>query len=200
MIGILRKIYAFLIDTLQSLLIAAVVFLVIYQFFLRPFEVKGDSMYPNFHTGSFVLTNVLSIRLTSPKLGDVVVFKSPPEPEKAFIKRVIGVPGDTIRLDNGSIYLNNKLLDESAYIKPSVKTYGAAFLKEGQTETVPKNSYFVMGDNRPFSSDSREWGFIKKENCGFSPSDLLVGCKIAGYSFFVYWPLSEAKLIKNPYR
>lgn len=198
MIEILRKIYSFLIDTVQSLLIAAAVFLVIYQFFIRPFEVKGDSMYPNFHNESFVLTNVLGIRLTNPKLGDVVVFKAPPDPEKAFIKRVIGTPGDSVRVQNGSVYLNDKLLDESKYLKPTVKTYAGAFLREGITVTVPKNSYFVMGDNRPFSSDSREWGYVTKENCSFSVSDLLTGCKIAGYSFFVYWPISETKLIKNP--
>lgn len=197
---IIRKIYSFLIDTLQSLLIAAAFFLIIYQFFLRPFEVKGDSMYPNFHTGSFVLTNVLSIRLNNPKLGDVVVFKAPPDPEKAFIKRVIGVAGDTIRLRNGDVYLNDKLLDESMYLKPSVKTYAGAFLREGSSITVPRNSYFVMGDNRSYSSDSREWGYVTKDNCSFSLSDLLSGCKIAGYSFFVYWPISEMKFIKNPYR
>lgn len=197
---ILRRIYAFLIDTLQSLLIAAAVFIVIYQFFLRPFEVKGDSMYPNFHNNTFVLTNVISIRITNPKLGDVVVFKAPPDPEKAFIKRIIGVPGDTLKIEEGNVYLNGKLLDESAYLKPTVKTYGGAFLREEQIITVPQNSYFVMGDNRQFSSDSREWGFVKKENCSFSPSDLLSGCKIAGYSLFVYWPVSEAKFIKNPYK
>lgn len=200
LLSFLRKVYSFLIDTLQSLIIAAVVFLVIYQFFLRPFEVKGDSMYPNFHNNTYVLTNVLGIRLSNPKLGDVIVFKAPLDPEKAFIKRVIGTPGDKVRIENGSVYLNEKFLNESAYLNPVVKTYAGAFLKEGETVTVAPNSFFVMGDNRQFSSDSREWGFIKKENCGFSPSDLLVGCKIAGYSFFVYWPLSEAKLIKNPYR
>lgn len=197
---ILRKIYAFLIDTLQSLLIAAAVFLVIYQFFLRPFEVKGDSMYPNFHSGSFVLTNVLGIRLTNPKLGDVVVFKAPPDPEKAFIKRAIAVPGDTIKIQNSNVYLNGKLLDEGTYLKPDVKTYPGAFIKEGETKTVPPNSFFVMGDNRPFSSDSREWGYVTKDDCGFSPSELLKGCKIAGFSFLIYWPISEAKVVKNPYK
>lgn len=157
-------------------------------------------MFPNFHNGSYVLTNVLSIRLGNPKLGDVIVFKAPPDPEKAFIKRVIGTPGDTIRIQAGSVYLNEKLLDESTYLKSDIKTYPGAFSKEGTQAVIPDNSYFVMGDNRPFSSDSREWGFVKKENCGFSISDLLSGCKIAGYSFFVYWPISEMKFIKNPYK
>lgn len=156
-------------------------------------------MYPNFHDGSFVLTNVLSIRLTNPRLGDIIVFKAPRDSEKAFIKRAIGVPGDTVKVQDGNVYLNGRLLDESAYLKPSVKTYPGAFLTEGQTVTVPSNSFLVLGDNRSFSSDSREWGFVKKDNCSFSFSDLLSGCKIAGYSFFVYWPVSEMKLIKNPF-
>lgn len=185
--GLIRKIYTILIDAIQSLLIAAAVFLVIYQFLLRPFEVKGDSMYPNFYNDSFVLTNIIGLKFQEPKLGDVIVFKAPPDPEKAFIKRVIGIPGDTLMLKNGSVYLNGTLLDESAYLKSTVKTNPGAFLKEDEQLKVPPGEYFVMGDNRPFSSDSREWGFVKQD-------------AITGFSFFVYWPPQEAKLIKNPYR
>ncbi len=184
--GFLRKIYAILIDAVQSLLVAAAIFLVVYQFLLRPFEVKGDSMYPNFYNNSYVLTNVISLKFQNPKLGDVIVFKAPPDPEKVFIKRVIGTPGDTIMVKNGGVYLNGTLLDESSFLKPTVKTNGGAFLKEGETLTVPAKNYFVMGDNRPFSSDSREWGFVKND-------------AIIGFSFFVYWPPPEAKLVKNPY-
>ncbi len=184
--GILRKIYAFLIDALQSLLIAAAIFLVIYQFLFRPFEVKGDSMYPNFHNNSYVLTNIIRLRMENPRLGDVIVFKAPPDPEKAFIKRVIGVPGDSIIIESGKVKLNGKVLDESAYLNPSVQTRGGAKVKEGEEVTVPDNSYFVMGDNREFSSDSREWGFVPKE-------------MITGYSFLVYWPVSEIKTVANPY-
>lgn len=184
--SLFRKIYLFLIDTLQSLLIAAAVFLVIYVFILKPFQVKGDSMYPNFFNDSYVLTNVIALRFQNPKLGDVIVFKAPPEPEKAYIKRVIGVPGDTISIQNGQVVLNGISLNESAYLKPTVKTYGGTFLKEGQKIQVPADNYFVMGDNRPFSSDSREWGFVSKD-------------KLDGFSFFVYWPVNEAKAVKNPY-
>lgn len=184
--GLLRKIYSFLIDALQSLVIAAVFFLLIYVFIAKPFNVVGLSMYPNFQDKSYVLTSIISLHFNNPKLGDVIVFKAPPDPEKSFIKRVIGTPGDTITLENGSVYLNSKLLDESHYIKPTVKTYGSAFLKDGATITVPPNYYFVMGDNREESSDSREWGFVKKS-------------AIEGYSFFVYWPISDVKFIKNPY-
>lgn len=184
--SLLRKVYSILVDAVQSLLIAAAIFLVIYQFILRPFQVKGDSMYPNFFNDSYVLTNVISLRFQNPKLGDVIVFKAPPDPEKAFIKRVIAAPGDTIMVQNGQVFLNGKLLDESAYLKSTVKTNPGAFLKEGQELRVPDGEYFVMGDNRTFSSDSREWGFVKND-------------MLTGYSFFVYWPVSEAKIVKNPY-
>lgn len=184
--GFFRKAYSFLIDTVQSLLIAGAVFLVIYVFLFKPFQVKGNSMYPNFFNDSYVLTSIISLRFQNPKLGDVIVFKAPPNPEEAYIKRVIGVPGDTIKVEAGEVFLNNKLLDESLYLKPTVKTYGGAFLKDGFEIKIPENNYFVMGDNRPFSSDSREWGFVNKD-------------LITGYSFFVYWPLNETKLVKNPY-
>lgn len=182
---ILRKIYAFFIDTIQSILVAAAIFLVIYMFLLRPFQVNGESMYPNFKDREYVLTNLIGLRFAPPKLGDVLVFKAPPEPDKDFIKRVIGVPGDTVMLKDGNVYLNGQKLDQSSFLKPDVQTYGGAFLKDGDTVTVPDGEYFVMGDNRPYSSDSREWGFVPAGN-------------IIGESMFVYWPLTDMKVIHNP--
>ena len=184
---IFRKIYTFLIDTIQSLLLAAAVFLVIYIFFFRPFQVNGESMYPNFTDKQYILTNIIILRFEEPKLGDVIVFKSPPDPEKDYIKRVIGVPHDRVLLKNGNIYLNDKKLDESAYIKPGIETNQGAFLKESQEITVTDENYFVLGDNRLYSSDSREWGFVPRKN-------------IIGESFFAYWPLDSMSLIKNPYK
>ncbi len=184
---ILRKIYSFLLDSLQTFLMAAAVFLVIYIFLFRPFEVKGASMFPNFHDKEYVLTNLITLKFEDPKLGDVIVFKAPMDPEKDFIKRVIGTQGDSVEVRNGSVYLNGSLLDESAYLEPSVKTYGGAFLNEGEAVTIPSSEFFVLGDNRMYSSDSREWGFVKKE-------------AIIGKSLFVYWPLNDAKLITNPYK
>ena len=183
---LLRKIYAFFIDTVQTLLLVGAVFLIIYVFLFRPFEVSGESMYPNFKNKEYVLTNIITLRFGKPKLGDVVVFKAPKDQEKDFIKRVIGIAGDSVLVKDGSVYLNNKLLNESAYLQNTVKTSGGSFLHDGETVTVPVQSYFVMGDNRPYSSDSREWGFVPQEN-------------IIGESFFVYWPFNMAGLIKNPY-
>src|SRR4030067_2097437 len=146
--NILRKIGSFLIDSVQTFLMAAAVFLVIYIFFFRPFEVKGESMYPNFLDSEYVLTNLIVLRFNQPIQGDVVVFKAPNDNERDFIKRVIGIPGDTVEIRDGSVYVNNQLLDESKYLKPSVKSYGGAFLKDGIPVTVPLDNYFVMGDNR----------------------------------------------------
>jgi signal peptidase I len=192
--GIVRKIYAFLIDGVETLLIAAAIFLVIYAFLFRPFNVQGESMYPNFHNGEYVITNLIGFEdfkiyhanFGTLKLGDVVVFVSPPDPTKDYIKRVIGVPGDKVMIKGGSVYLNGKLLDESSYLSSDVKTYAGAFLTEDNAVTVPANQYLVLGDNRPESSDSRTWGFVTKD-------------KIVGKSLFVYWPLNRTRMVNNPY-
>jgi signal peptidase I len=191
---IARKVYAFLIDGVETLLIAAAIFLVIYAFLFRPFNVDGQSMYPNFHNGEYVITNLIGFEdfkiyhasFGTLKLGDVVVFVAPPDPTKDYIKRVIGVPGDKVMIKDGNVYLNDKILNESAYLNSDVKTYEGAFLSEGQEVTVPADEYFVLGDNRPESSDSRTWGFVTKD-------------EIIGQSMLVYWPLDRVRLIKNPY-
>lgn len=185
MMEIIRKIYAFLLDSIQTFLIAAAIFLVIYLFLFRPYEVKGDSMYPNFYDKEYVLTNLIILRFKEPKTGDVVVFKAPPEPEKDYIKRVIAVPGDSLSIKDSQVYVNGNLFDESKYLSVSVKTFPGAFLQEEEEVTVPEGQYFVMGDNRGASSDSREWGFVKKED-------------IIGESLFVYLPINKMRLIKNP--
>lgn len=183
---ILRKIWLFLIDTLQTLVLAAAAFLVIYVFLFRPFQVNGQSMFPTFFDQEYILTSIVALHFHNPQLGDVIVFKAPPDPEKDYIKRVIGVAGDSILVKDGRVYVNGKLLDESKYLKNTVKTYGGQFLQEGQSVTVPRGDYFVMGDNRPYSSDSREWGFVPAAN-------------VIGESFFVYWPPNKMELVQNPY-
>lgn len=183
---IIRKILSFFIDTIQTILLAASVFLVIYIFLFRPFQVNGLSMFPNFEDKEYVLTDLISYHFQKPKLGDVVVFQAPKDTDKDFIKRIIGVPGDMVSIRNGGIYLNNQKLDENQYLKDAVRTYGGSFLGEGQTVTVPEDEYFVVGDNRSYSSDSREWGFVKQN-------------LIIGKSLFVYWPPNRMHLIKNPF-
>ncbi|HZE87577.1 MAG TPA: signal peptidase I [Methylomirabilota bacterium] len=183
---ILRKIYFFFIDTMQTILLAASIFLVIYIFLFRPFQVSGESMFPTFKNQEYILTNLITLRFAPPARGDVIVFKAPTDQEKDFIKRVIGLPGDTVSLKDGFVYVNDKKLDESVYLSRDVRTYGGSFLKEDQPVTVPPGNLLVMGDNRPYSSDSREWGLLKLTD-------------VIGKSIFVYWPVNTMRVVHNPF-
>ena len=143
-------------------------------------------MDPTFRDKQYILTNIIGLRISDPKKGDVVVFKSPPDSEKDYIKRVIASPGDVVAIKDGNVYVNGEILNESKYLKPKVGTYGGSFLHENEPVTVPQDSYLVMGDNRNGSSDSRQWGFV--------PLKLIIG-----KSFFVYWPPDKIEIVKNPY-
>ena len=183
--AVLKKIYLFFLDTVQTILLAASVFLVIYIFLFRPFQVSGLSMFPTFKDKEYILTNLVALRTGPLKRGDVIVFHAPDDKEKDYIKRVIGLPGEQVFIRDGEVYVNNEKLDESAYLH-GVKTYGGAFLHDGEVVTVPEDSILTFGDNRPFSSDSRAWGFLKKS-------------EVIGKSFFVYFPFNTARLVKNPF-
>lgn len=183
---VLKKIWAFFIDTLQTILLAFSVFLIIYMFLFRPFQVSGLSMFPTFHDREYILTNIIVLRFEDPKRGDIIVFRAPNDPDKEFIKRIIGEPRDTVEIQNGHVFVNSEQLDESSYLDESVRTTGGAFLSEGEVKIVPEDSYFVMGDNRLASSDSREWGSLKKR-------------AVTGMSFVVYWPVNKFHLVKNPF-
>lgn len=182
--SILRKIYTIFIDLVETLVIAGATFVVIYAFLFRPFQVNGQSMYPNYENGEYVLTNLITLRFKPVERGDVVVFESPTNKEKDFIKRVIGVPGDEVMIKAGFVFINDIRLDESEYIAPDVKTYVGTFIKDDEPKIVPPDSYFVLGDNRNFSSDSREWGFVSSQ-------------KIIGKSLLVYWPVTKSRLVEH---
>lgn len=183
---IVKKVYAFTLDTLQTILLAASIFLVIYIFLFRPFQVSGESMYPTFENKEYILTNLITLKFDEPQKGDVIVFKAPLDQNKDFIKRVMATEGDTLYLRDGYVYVNGEKLDESKYLPPDVRTHQGAFLKENEPVTVPEDHFLVFGDNRRFSSDSREWGFLEKKD-------------IIGKSFFVYWPVDKMHVISNPY-
>ncbi|CAN5118294.1 signal peptidase I [soil metagenome] len=181
-----RKVLGFFSDTFQTFLMALAVFLVIYFFVARPFQVSGDSMFPTYKDREYIFTNILGVKLHQVKKGDVIVFKAPIEDDKDFIKRVIGLPGDTVELKDGYVYVNSQKLDESAYLSSEVRTFGGTFLADNVEKKIPAGSIFVLGDNRSYSSDSREWGLLKES-------------AVIGKSFFVYWPINEAHAVHNPY-
>ncbi len=183
---ILKKAYSIVLDIMQTFLMAASIFLVIYIFILRPFQVSGDSMHPTFKNKEYILTNLIGLRFSEPHKGDVIVFKAPTDKEKDFIKRVIGEHGDTVLVKEGFVYVNGSKLNESVYLASDMRTYGGSFMKDGEPIVVPEGNFIVMGDNRPYSSDSREWGFLGKDD-------------IIGISFYVYWPVNTMRPITNPY-
>lgn len=181
-----QKSPGWLSDTLQTFLMALAIFSVIYFFIARPFQVSGESMFPTYKDKEYIFTNILGLKLTALKRGDVVVFKAPIDHSRDFIKRVIGLEGETVQLQDGSVLINGKKLDEKSYLSLDIKTYGGSFLNDKEKITVPKGHIFVMGDNRQSSSDSREWGFLKQT-------------EVIGKTFLVYWPISEAHIVTNPF-
>jgi signal peptidase I len=174
---------AAIFDFLQGIVAFAAVLVMIYLFVMSPQEVSGHSMEPNFQNGDFILTNKIAYKMGDPKRGDIVIFKSPKDKSIDYIKRVIGLPGETVELRGGVFYINNKPLDEKYdYNKP---VYGESFLHENEPFTVPAGMYFCVGDNRPGSSDSRDFGPIAKED-------------FIGQAILRYWPVNTAGMIPHP--
>ena len=140
------------------LIFAGGAFLGVYEFIARPFQIAGQSMSPNYKNGQYYLTSIIH-QDTKISRGDVVIYKDSAQ-DKDFIKRVIGLPGDSVMLQKGDVYLNGEKLDEP-YVN-GTKTYGSQFLKDDATVVVPADSYFMMGDNRSYSEDSRSEGFVPR--------------------------------------
>ena len=172
----------FLLSFLETVVVALVISIVLYLFIMTPHEVIGNSMHPTYQNGEYLMANKLLYKFNEPQRGDVIIFKY--SDTQDFIKRVIGLPGDKVMLKDGHIYINDKLVDESSYLSNSIYTNGGEFLHEGETTTVPEGQYFVCGDNRPHSSDSRTFGPITKEN-------------IKGKAWLVYYPFSQFRIAQH---
>jgi signal peptidase I len=151
----------FFAELLKFALIAAVIVVPIRMFVAQPFIVSGASMDPTFATGQYLIVDELSYHFDAPKRGEVVIFRYPKDPTQFFIKRIIGLPGETVRIENGVVSISDAngktiTLDESY-----VKNVGNG---SDMVKTLNEGEYFVMGDNRPESSDSRIWGILPKNN------------------------------------
>lgn len=151
-------------ELIKTFLIAMAIIIPIRYFLVQPFFVRGASMEPTFEDGEYLLIDQLSYRFREPRRGEVIVFHYPNDPSQFFIKRIIGLPGDLVTIQDGQVVIQNgefsngAVLDESEYLDPNVRT-------GGQTETqLGENEFFVLGDNRPASSDSRSWGLLPREN------------------------------------
>jgi len=173
--SVLESLIAIFLDFLETIIVSLAIFVVLYVYAIQPHQVRGLSMYPTFDTGEYLLTNKLKYRFSDPKAGDIIVFKAPGSTNQDYIKRIVGVPGDTIKVKAGDLYINGMELDETEYLDETILTLAENYLKEGMEITVPDDSYFVAGDNRPHSSDSRDFGTIPKDD-------------IIGKAWLRYWP------------
>ncbi|HLX56234.1 MAG TPA: signal peptidase I [Ktedonobacteraceae bacterium] len=162
-------------EIVETLALTLIIFLVIH-FTIQNYQVDGTSMEQSLVNNQYVLVNKQAYLFQPPERGDVIVFYYPVDTTKDLIKRVIGIPGDTILVTSSTVEVDGVVLRE-----PYVKT---PYNPEARQWIVPPNEYFVMGDNRQFSDDSRDWGFVPKSY-------------IIGKAVMVYWPLNSWQFINT---
>jgi len=171
--------FLFVWEILKIVLIALVIVIPIRYFLFQPFIVKGQSMEPNFENSNYLIVDELSYRFRDPQRGEVVVFRYPKNISQRFIKRIIGLPGEKIEIEAGVVMMNGKILDESKYLPSGVQTTGNTQI------SLDENEYFVLGDNRISSFDSRQWGVLPRKN-------------IVGRVYFRAWPITDLTKFEAP--
>ncbi|MFA6532896.1 MAG: signal peptidase I [Patescibacteria group bacterium] len=181
---IVKSIIEFVMDILETVVFIGSMFIVVYLFILTPNQVKGASMENTFHTGDYILTSRVTYKFRRLERGDVIVFKSPKNPDVEYIKRIIGLPGDIITISDEVVKVNNNELVEK-YIAAPTNLWEGGCIKDNVPYTVPENYIFVMGDNRPRSSDSREFCAVTVES-------------VIGDVFYRYYPANVMGVISNP--
>ncbi len=178
--GFIKRYLPFIWEFLKIVVIAIIIVLPVRYFLFQPFIVKGESMVPNLQSGDYLIVDEISYRIGNPQRGDVVVLKFPLDTAQRFIKRIIGLPGETVQIKDGKITIlkngKNLTLDEKKYLPNLLSTNGDANI------TLGDNKYFVLGDNRQFSYDSRGWGILPRED-------------IIGRAIFRVFPISTMSYI-----
>lgn len=180
----MRKILSFFWEVAKIGIIAAVIVVPIRYFLFQPFFVRGQSMEPSFYNSDYLVVDEISYRFKAPQRGEVIVFKFPNDPSRRYIKRIIGLPGETVEVKDGKVVIfiedsEVETLDESDYLSNSLSTPGNIKI------ILDENEYFVLGDNRIASSDSRSWGSLSKEY-------------IIGRVFFRAFPFAALAKIEAP--
>lgn len=179
---IIKKAFVAFWDLVESVTFALALVVITYLFFFQPGEVHGTSSYPTWQENERFITSKIAYRIGEPDRGDFVVIMSPGNADVDFIKRIIGLPGETIKISNCNVYINGQLLDETGYLQSGVCTKPERYLAENNDLLIPADYYFLMGDNREHSSDSRDFGPIPRSS-------------IVGEAVFRFWPLDRAGLI-----
>ena len=180
----LRRFFASVLDVLEVAVVAVAAVFLIRSFLIQPFLVSGESMAPNFADGDYLLIDEITYRFRPPQRGEVAVFHYPNNESTYFIKRIIGLPGEKIEIKDGSVKIVSQknpegfLLGED-YLPPNVKTAGDVRL------TLAENQYFVLGDNRLYSFDSRSWGSLSSK-------------EIVGLVRLRLWPVAKVRAFTAP--
>lgn len=181
-------------DWVESIIIAFALAMVIRTFVVQAFKIPTGSMRNTLIEGDIILVNkfiygarvpftrIFLPKVRDPERGDVIVFIYPQNPQKDFIKRLVAVGGETVALKKGTIYVNGRPLIDPVFNQIYYYNRGD-FGQEGQEVTVPKDSFFVLGDNSASSQDSRYWGFVPRSN-------------ILGKAMVIYWPPQRIRIIK----
>ena len=175
------KIKGLIREYVESILVALILALVVRTFIVQAFKIPTGSMRPTLLEGDRILVNKYIYRFKTPERGDVVVFKYPEDPKRDFIKRLAGKGGEKILIRNGRILVNGKEATEDTFGERYYYNEGP-FGQEERPQTVPQESYFVLGDNSASSRDSRYWGFVSRH-------------QMVGKAFLVYWPLNRIRRI-----
>ena len=170
-----EKRYRLVREIIETIVLTVLMFLII-RFAVQNFNIDGMSMEPNLHNKELILVDKWTYLFHPPERGDVIVFQAPPQPSQDYIKRVIAIPGDVITIRDTTVIVDGVTLNET-YIDPH-KQGNPYALKVINNMHVPSNMYFVLGDNRAGSSDSRDWGYVPHKD-------------IIGRAAFVYWPLQQ---------
>ncbi|MEK7681167.1 MAG: signal peptidase I [Patescibacteria group bacterium] len=183
-LGYLGSAGLFLIEIIKVAVLAGITIGIVRYFLFKPFYVKGASMEPNFFDKEYLIIDEISFRFRAPGRGEVIVFKYPDNPKEFFLKRIVGLPGETVKVAEGQITIYNTehpegvVLDEP-YLPMDLSTVGE------RVTILDGNQYFVLGDNRQNSYDSRRFGAVDKK-------------LIIGRTFFRGWPFNRAELIRQP--
>ena len=172
-----------LAEIVEFALIALLIVIPVRMFIAQPFIVSGASMEDTFHSGEYLIIDQASYYFEDPERGDVIVFRYPQDPSKFFIKRVIGIPGDTIDIQGDAVTITTNEGQTISLSEPYVKSMAE---NTSLTETLGEREYFVMGDNRDASSDSRVWGVLQKD-------------KIVGRAFLRLFPFTEMEVLPGEY-
>lgn len=183
-------------EWIESIVVALVIAIVIQTFIVQAFKIPSGSMIPTFQVGDRIFVNkflysaripfinwrlpILDIK--EPKRGDIIVFVSPEDPKKDFVKRLIAFGGEKVEIRDGKILVNGHALKDSA-VKDFYYYNAGDYGEQNKVIKVPADSYFALGDNSANSRDSRYWGFVPRKN-------------LVGRAMFVYWPLNRIKVIR----